>query len=65
MKDFLITAMFLPFVQIRNLVAYSKLQSTRPAKIGMFLTFIPVILVTTVLWAVAWTVILAFLRKLY
>ena len=45
-----------PIYQLSNLIAYCRLQRTAAAKMGMFLTFLPVMAVNWTIWAAAWAV---------
>jgi len=59
-----VTALFLPFIQIQNLYRYSQTRGTRSARIALIVSFIPIILLTFVVWVAAWAFVVAALRHL-
>jgi hypothetical protein len=51
-----------PAYAVINIAAYANLQETRPAKIGMFLTFIPV-LAFTLPFSIWFWIVIAMVRS--
>ena len=57
-------ALFFPFVQIYNLSLYANTRDGWVAKIATFVTFIPIMVVTTTVWAGAWALFISFCRSI-
>ncbi len=43
-----------PLVMVANVFAYARLQRGWMAKVGMFVTFLPVIAITSLIWFGCW-----------
>jgi hypothetical protein len=56
-------ALVLPVYQILNLIAYANTRQGRTAKFGTFVCFLPIIALTTIWWAAAWTIALWSIRR--
>jgi hypothetical protein len=54
----LLAVFALPFVQLYWLKRYVKLKDTLAAKMGTALTFVPILIFTTLLWGGAWMLLL-------
>lgn len=54
MKNVIAIIFALPIIQIINLMKHAGTQNTKSARIGTFVVFIPVIVLTTTLWGFVW-----------
>jgi hypothetical protein len=63
MLDGLLIALALPAYQIWQIAKYANTREGRTAKIGMFLTFLPVIAVSTLVWGFIWVMSLHLLWR--
>jgi hypothetical protein len=52
-------ALALPVYQIANLVAYANTHQGWFAKVATIVVFLPIIALTTAVWAMAWTFVLS------
>jgi hypothetical protein len=50
-------AIGLPIYQIVNLVAYANTRKGWPAKVATVVVFLPIVALTTMCWAAAWTIV--------
>jgi hypothetical protein len=57
-------ALALPIYQIVNLVAYANTRPNLAAKIATFVSFLPIIVLTTTIWISAWALVLWLLWRL-
>jgi hypothetical protein len=57
-------ALALPVYQIANLVAYANTRPSLAAKVATFVSFLPIIVLTTTFWAGVWALVLFLLWKL-
>jgi hypothetical protein len=55
-------ALFFPFIQIYNLCLYANTRDGWVAKIATFIIFIPIMVITTTVWAGAWALLLSLCR---
>jgi hypothetical protein len=62
MRDGLLIAFALPAYQVWNIAKYCSVQKGWVAKVGMFITFLPVFILSTAIWIGFWAVILGLLR---
>jgi hypothetical protein len=60
--DGLLIALALPAYAIWHVARYASVQEGWPAKIGMFITFVPVIAIISLMWFGAWAMAIALLR---
>ena len=64
-RERLLILFALPLAMIANIYAYARLQKGWPAQVGMFIVFIPVIALTSVIWFSAWAIAFGFARQLF
>jgi hypothetical protein len=57
-------AAVLPFAQIWNAYLYASTRDGLPSKLATFATFVPLILLSAAVWALAWVVVLLVASRL-
>jgi hypothetical protein len=55
-REGLLILFALPLAMVANLYAYSRLQKGWSAQVGVFIVFVPVIVITSMIWFAAWAV---------
>jgi hypothetical protein len=55
----------LPFIQIWNAYIYARAKEGVLAKVGTFATFLPVIVLSAIVWAMSWAFILFIAARLF
>jgi hypothetical protein len=60
-REWLLIAFALPAYQLWNITKYCSVQKGAAAKIGMFITFLPIFVLSTVIWVGIWAVIIRLL----
>jgi hypothetical protein len=54
MPSRIVLTLAFPFYQVRFVIKYTNTYQGWPAKVGTFLCFLPIIAMTTAIWAAVW-----------
>ena len=60
-RNGLLIALALPAYALWHVAKYASVQAGWPAKIGMFITFVPMIAIISLMWFGAWAMVIALL----